>query len=92
MRQPLFCRRSRTPPYRFSAWRYQRYQGFEMIPVNSVIRCSAHNNYTEYFLTEGKKLLISRTLKETEEMLDGYAFLRVHHSHLVNLNAIARYA
>lgn len=66
-------------------------QGLEVVPVNSIISCASNNNYTEFFLTGKRKLLVSRTLKETEEMLEGYAFLRVHHSYLVNLNEITRY-
>jgi two-component system LytT family response regulator len=66
-------------------------QGLELVPVKDIISCSASNNYTELFLADKKKLLVSRTLKEIEEMLDDYSFLRVHHSHIVNLNAIIRY-
>lgn len=66
-------------------------QGLELVPVESIIRCSANNNYTEFFLSDKRKLVVSRTLREIEEMLEGYAFLRVHHSHIVNLNAITRY-
>jgi two-component system LytT family response regulator len=42
-------------------------------------------------LIDKKKILVSRTLKEIEEMLEDYAFLRVHHSHIINLNEITRY-
>jgi two-component system LytT family response regulator len=42
-------------------------------------------------LKHAKKVLVSRTLKEIEELLDGHAFLRIHHSYLVNLNEIVRY-
>jgi two-component system LytT family response regulator len=66
-------------------------QGLEFIPVESIIHCSSNNNYTEFFLSGKKKLLVSRTLKETEDILAEHAFLRVHHSHIVNLNAITRY-
>lgn len=66
-------------------------QGLEFVSVDSIIHCSSSNNYTEFFLKDKKKLLVSRTLKEAEEMLTDHAFLRVHHSHIVNLNAITRY-
>lgn len=66
-------------------------QGLEFVPVESIIHCSSSNNYTEFFLADKKRLLVSRTLKETEDMLAEYSFLRVHHSHIVNLNAITRY-
>ena len=36
-------------------------------------------------------MIASRTLKEVEEMLEDYAFMRVHHSYLVNLNEIEKY-
>jgi two-component system, LytTR family, response regulator len=66
-------------------------QGLEFVPVNSIISCSSNNNYTEFFLADKKKLLVSRTLKEVEDMLADHSFLRVHNSHVVNLNAITRY-
>lgn len=66
-------------------------QGLELVPVNSIISCSANNNYTEFFLSDKKRILVSRTLKEIEEILEDYAFLRVHHSYIINLNEIVRY-
>jgi len=66
-------------------------QGLELVPINSIISCSSNSNYTEFFLTDKRKILVSRTLKETEEMLEGYAFMRIHHSHIVNLNEITKY-
>jgi two-component system LytT family response regulator len=66
-------------------------QGLEFVPVESIISCSSSNNYTEFFLKDKKKLLVSRTLKETEDMLADHSFLRVHNSNIVNLNAITRY-
>ena len=66
-------------------------QGLEFVPVDSIISCSSSNNYTEFFLADKKRLLVSRTLKEIEDMLAEHSFLRVHNSHVVNLNAITRY-
>ncbi|HET6768308.1 MAG TPA: LytTR family DNA-binding domain-containing protein [Chitinophagaceae bacterium] len=66
-------------------------QGLEFVPVESIISCSSSNNYTEFFLKDKKKLLVSRTLKEVEDMLADHSFIRVHNSHIVNLNAITRY-
>jgi len=44
-----------------------------------------------FFLKDNQKLTVSRTLKEVEELLEEYSFLRVHHSYVVNLNEISRY-
>lgn len=65
--------------------------GFELVPLETIIQCESDSNYTYVFLKNGKKFVVSRTLKEIEELLEGHYFLRVHHSHLINLNEIVRY-
>ena len=65
--------------------------GFELVPLENILHCEADSNYTHVMLKDAKKVLVSRTLKEIEELLEGHSFLRIHHSHLVNLNEIVRY-
>lgn len=65
--------------------------GLQIIPVDTILYCSSSSNYTIFNLAEDQKLIISRTLKEIEEMLEEYRFLRVHHSYLVNLNEVRKY-
>ncbi|GAB3989245.1 LytTR family DNA-binding domain-containing protein [Spirosoma daeguense] len=66
-------------------------QGFELVMIDTIIRCEADDNYTHVFLKERPPLLVSRTLKEIEELLENNSFLRIHQSHLINLNEIVRY-
>jgi two-component system LytT family response regulator len=66
-------------------------EGLEMVPVDSILYCTANSNYTSLVLKDRQKLLVSRTLKEIEEMLEDYPFLRIHHSCLVNLHEIKKY-
>jgi two-component system, LytTR family, response regulator len=66
-------------------------EGFELVPLEAIIKCESDSNYTHVFLRGGKRLLVSRTLKEIEELLRDHPFLRVHHSHLINLNEIVQY-
>ena len=66
-------------------------EGLQMIAVNSIISCASDSNYTVFFLKNKQKLIVSRPLKETEEMLEEYSFLRVHNSYLVSLNEIDKY-
>ncbi|WP_119080122.1 LytR/AlgR family response regulator transcription factor [Chitinophaga alhagiae] len=66
-------------------------EGLQIIPVNSILYCSSSSNYTIFNLTGNQKLIISRTLKEIEEMLEEHQFLRVHHSYLVNLKEVRKY-
>ena len=65
--------------------------GLQMIPVNTIIFCTASSNYTLLTLKDKQELLVSRTLKEIEEMLTDYRFLRVHHTYLVNLLEVKKY-
>lgn len=66
-------------------------EGLEMIPVDTILYCTANSNYTSLVLKNDQKLLVSRTLKEIEEMLEEHPFLRVHNSSLVNLHEIKKY-
>ena len=63
----------------------------EFVAVNNIIRCQGDRNYTYFFLKDGRKLLVSRTLKEYVDLLDDQSFYRVHQSHLVNLNCVQKY-
>ncbi|AHM62476.1 LytTR family two component transcriptional regulator [Flammeovirgaceae bacterium 311] len=65
--------------------------GFELVPLESILKCESDSNYTHIYLKGGRKILVSRTLKEIEELLEGHPFLRVHHSYIANLNEIVRY-
>lgn len=62
--------------------------GMHILKVNDIVRCQADDYYTLYYLANNKLLMISKTLKETEELLKDFDFMRVHKSHLVNKNYI----
>ena len=59
-----------------------------VVKVNDIIRCESDNYYTIFYLGSGKKVMVSKTLKENEEMLSDFNFIRPHKSHLVNLQHI----
>jgi len=65
--------------------------GFEVININEIIRAEADDNYTNFFLINGKKYLVSKTLKYFDELLTEFDFIRTHKSHLVNLQYITKY-
>lgn len=65
--------------------------GMVFLPVSDIIRCEAQGAYTQFNLTNGKKILVSKNLKEYEMLLQDHQFLRVHNSHLINLHEVARY-
>lgn len=65
--------------------------GFEVLETNSILYCKADDNYTEIFLKNNKKKLVSKTLKYIEEALTDANFARIHKSYLVNVNEIVKY-
>jgi two-component system LytT family response regulator len=65
--------------------------GFEVVTVKDIIRCQASDNFTEFHFINGSKQLICRTLKYYDEILSDFDFIRVHKSHLINLQYIKRY-
>lgn len=58
---------------------------------DEIIRLEGESNYTRLYFTDKKPLLISRTLKEYEELLSEHGFIRVHKSHLVNKKHVVNY-
>lgn len=58
---------------------------------SEIIRAEADSNYTELHLVTGKKIVSSKTLKEIEISLAKSSFIRVHKSHLININFIKKY-
>lgn len=67
-------------------------ESLEFIEVEQIIRCESDSNYTRLFLlNEVKPLLVSKTLKHIESMVEGMGFFRIHHSHLVNVKYIKKY-
>lgn len=65
-------------------------EGFKVLNVADILYCQADDNYTLVYL-EGKKYLVSKTLKYLEDALAEFPFARIHKSYLVNVNEVVRY-
>lgn len=66
-------------------------EGLQLLPVESILYCRSDSNYTILHLKNKQKVVVSKTLKDVEEMLIDHAFCRVHHSYMVNLNEIEKF-
>lgn len=62
-----------------------------LIEVDDIIRCESDNYYTIIYFRDGTSLLVSKTLKEMEQKLEEYDFVRTHKSHLVNMRCIMNF-
>ena len=65
--------------------------GYQMRTVADISRCESDNNDTTFFLNNNKQILVSKPIKDYEEMLEGSGFVRVHRSHLVNLAHVEKF-
>lgn len=65
--------------------------GLIFVPTSDILYCEAESNYTHVVLTGGKKILVSKVLKDIDEALNGPDFYRVHSSFLININRIKKF-
>lgn len=62
-----------------------------IVQIADIIRCESSVNYTEFFFKNANRILVSRTLKDFEDILSDQGFYRVHQSHLVNTKMIREF-
>lgn len=65
--------------------------GLIFIRMRDIVYCEAESNYTAFHLKDGKKYLVSKTLKDYDELLGEHYFFRIHNSFVINLNEIKKY-
>ncbi|HAD12208.1 MAG TPA: DNA-binding response regulator [Saprospirales bacterium] len=66
-------------------------QGYTFVELADVMYCESDSSYTKFFLENGDTYLISKTLGDVEEMLNGTDFFRIHKQYLVNMRHIRSY-
>lgn len=66
-------------------------EGIEVFETADLIFCQAAGSYTQLHLRGGQTRLVSRNLKDFEQLLSESGFCRVHHSALINLRHVQRY-
>ncbi len=63
-----------------------------VVELDRILRCESDNYYTHFYFTDGGHLLISKTLKDVEALLEGGSFIRPHKSHLINIRYIQNFS
>ncbi|MCB9081525.1 MAG: response regulator transcription factor [Lewinellaceae bacterium] len=66
-------------------------EGVEFLPAKEILFCEANGSYTKFHLADGRLLIVSKNLKEYENLLLDHRFMRVHNSFLINLNEVKKY-
>jgi two-component system, LytTR family, response regulator len=65
--------------------------GIELVYLQDIIRLDSNGNYTTFYLKNKQKIVVSKSIKEYEEMLEEVHFFRVHNSHIINLHYVKNY-
>ena len=66
-------------------------EGMAFVETKEIIYCQAESNYTIVHLHGKRQHLVSKTLKDFENLLTDNGFCRVHHASLINLKHIQKY-
>lgn len=66
-------------------------EGLEFFNVSDIMYCQANGAYTEFITNSGRRIMVSKNIKEYEKMLPERFFLRVHNHHLINLTEVKKY-
>ncbi len=66
--------------------------GWDLVEVQSIIRCASDGSYTDVHLKDGRCITVSRNLKQLEDSLPADIFHRVHNQHLINLAHVERFS
>jgi two-component system LytT family response regulator len=70
---------------------FPQMDGFDVVKISEIIRAEASDNYTVFYLVNGEKYILSKTLKYYEDMLVDLGFFRSHKSHLINIMHVVKY-
>lgn len=65
--------------------------GISIVKIEDIIRCESSVNYTKFFINNDANIMVTKTLKEYDELLTPLGFVRVHKSHLINVSFIKKY-
>lgn len=61
-----------------------------IVDASDILFCRSDNSYTTFHLADNEKIMVSRSIREYEELLSGHGFFRPHQSFLVNLNHVKK--
>lgn len=62
-----------------------------IVNIEDIIRCESDSNNTMFYLKDGNKIFVTKTLKYFADLLKPIDFLRIHQSHLVNSQYISAF-
>jgi len=65
--------------------------GILFVNVDDIVRCEADGVYSIFYMSNGEKIMVSKNLKNYEDLFSDRKFLRIHKSHLINTRHVSKY-
>lgn len=65
--------------------------GLDFVAFEDIIQCKAERAYCYFYIKDGRKILVSKPMKEFEEILLSKGFFKVHKSNIVNIDFAKKY-
>lgn len=59
-----------------------------LLNLDEIIRVEADKNYSTFYITDGRKIMVSRSIKDFEDKLNNKGFYRIHKSHIINISLV----
>jgi two-component system, LytTR family, response regulator len=66
-------------------------QGLQFVKLSQICYVESSGNYSNFFLADNSKIMVSRQLGEYEKLLPADNFVRIHDKHIINLTCIKEY-
>jgi two-component system LytT family response regulator len=66
-------------------------EGIFYCAFEDIVRIESEGSYSVFYITGGKRYVVTKGLKSYENLLPTKEFFRIHRSHLINIHKITRY-
>ncbi len=66
-------------------------EGLIILEIDQIIRIEASSNYCQFFIHKNSNILVSKPLSHFEKILEELNFFRIHNTHMINMNYVAKY-
>ena len=65
--------------------------GLIIVEIKEIMRLEAAGNYSTVFMHNGESIIVTKTLNQFEDILGDLNFIRIHNTHLINMQYVKKY-
>lgn len=65
-------------------------EGIHIVKIDDIMYLQSNGSYTHFYLSQNRHIIVSKNIKEYENILPEHLFVRCHNSFLVNLHQVVQ--